>query len=68
MKRAYIAANYPDATLVAGLLEHNDIFAEIRGGEAAGLQWEVPMTSYPEVWVEEKDFEKARELIERGAE
>lgn len=66
MKKVYIAKNPADAHLLKGLLEGENIEAEVRGEFLYGVRGEVPITpdTCPSVWVvDDSDYEKAMELV-----
>ena len=66
MKKVYIAKNPTDAHLLKGLLEGENIEAEVRGEFLYGVRGEVPITpdTCPSVWiVDDSDYDKAMDLI-----
>ena len=66
MKKVYIAKNPADAHLLKGLLEGENIEAEVRGEFLFGVRGEVPITpdTCPSVWVvDEADYDRAMELV-----
>ena len=66
MKKVYIAKNPADAHLLKGLLEGENIEAEVRGEFLYGVRGEVPITpdTCPSVWVmDDSDYDKAMELV-----
>ncbi len=66
MKKVYTATGLADAHLLKGLLEGENIPAEVRGEHLYAIRGEVPMTpdTCPSVWVvDEADFGRAVELL-----
>jgi len=66
LKKVYIAKNPADAHLLKGLLEGENIEAEVRGEFLYGVRGEVPITpdTCPSVWVmDDSDYDKAMELV-----
>jgi len=66
LKKVYIANNPADAHLLKGLLEGENIEAEVRGEFLYGVRGEVPITpdTCPSVWVmDDSDYDKAMELV-----
>ncbi len=66
MKKVYIAKNPADAHLLKGLLEGENIPAEVRGEFLYGVRGEVPITpdTCPSVWVtDDADYDRAMELV-----
>ena len=66
MKKVYIAKNPADAHLLKGLLEGENIEAEVRGEFLYGIRGEVPITpdTCPSVWImDDSNYDKAMELI-----
>ena len=66
MKKIYTAKNPADAHLLKGLLEGENIEAEVRGEFLYGVRGEVPITpdTCPSVWVvDDSDYDKAMELV-----
>lgn len=65
MKRVYIAANLPDAHILAHQLEELGIACHIFNENMQGGLGELPFTHvWPEVWIEdERDENRALELI-----
>ena len=66
MKKVYIAKNPADAHLLKGLLEGENIGAEVRGEFLYGVRGEVPITpdTCPSVWVmDDADYDRAMELV-----
>lgn len=66
MKRVYIAVNLPDAHLVKGILEGENIDAVVQGEYLFNIRGEVPVTpeTSPSVWVvDESDYERALEVL-----
>ena len=66
MKKVYIANNPADAHLLKGLLEGENIEAEVRGEFLYGVRGEVPITpdTCPSVWVmDDADYDRAMDLV-----
>jgi hypothetical protein len=66
LKKVYIAKNPADAHLLKGLLEGENIEAEVRGEFLYGVRGEVPITpdTCPSVWVrDDADYDRAVELV-----
>jgi hypothetical protein len=66
LKKVYTAINPADAHLLKGLLEGEDIEAEVRGEFLYGVRGEVPITpdTCPSVWVmDDADYDRAMELV-----
>ena len=66
MKKVYIAKNFADAHLLKGLLEGENIEAEVRGEFLYGVRGEVPITpdTCPSVWVmDDADYDRAMGLV-----
>ena len=66
MKKVYTAKNLADAHLLKGLLEGENIEAEVRGEFLYGVRGEVPITpdTCPSVWVmDDADYDRAIELV-----
>jgi hypothetical protein len=66
LKKVYTAKNLADAHLLKGLLEGENIEAEVRGEFLYGVRGEVPITpdTCPSVWVmDDADYERAMELV-----
>lgn len=66
LKKIYIAKNPADAHLLKGLLEGENIEAEVRGEFLYGVRGEVPITpdTCPSVWVmDDADYDRAMELV-----
>ena len=66
MKKVYIAKNPADAHLLKGLLEGENIEAEVRGEFLYGVRGEVPITpdTCPSVWVmDDAHYDRAMELV-----
>ena len=66
MKKIYTAKNPADAHLLKGLLEGENIEADVRGGFLYGVRGEVPITpdTCPSVWVmDDADYDRAMELV-----
>jgi hypothetical protein len=66
LKKVYIAKNPADAHLLKGLLEGENIEADVRGEFLYGVRGEVPIAqdTCPSVWViDDADFDRAMELV-----
>ena len=66
MKKVYTAKNPADAHLLKGLLEGENIEAEVRGEFLYGVRGEVPITqdTCPSVWVmDDSDYDRAMKLV-----
>ena len=66
MKKIYTAKNPADAHLLKGLLEGENIEADVRGEFLYGVRGEVPITpdTCPSVWVmDDADYDRAMELV-----
>jgi hypothetical protein len=66
LKKVYIAKNPADAHLLKGLLEGENIEAEVRGEFLYGVRGEVPITpdTCPSVWVmDDAEYDRALELV-----
>ena len=64
MRRVYQAAHLPEAYLVRDRLRAEGIAAEVYNEHAAGALGEIPFThAYPEVWVADADWARARRLL-----
>jgi hypothetical protein len=66
LKKVYTATDPADAHLLKGLLEGENISAEVRGEYLYGIRGHVQMTpdTCPSVWVvENSDFDRAAELV-----
>lgn len=64
MKRVYTAESIVQVTHVRNLLAAEGIGSELRNDRLAGVIGEIPfLETWPEVWVDELDFERAQELI-----
>jgi len=66
LKKVYIAKNPADAHLLKGLLEGENIEAEVRGEFLYGVRGEVPITldTCPSVWVtDDVDYDQAMEIV-----
>jgi hypothetical protein len=66
LKKVYVAKNPADAHLLKGLLEGENIEAEVRGEFLYGVRGEVPITpdTCPSVWVmDDADYDRAMELV-----
>jgi hypothetical protein len=73
LRKVYVAGNPADAHLLKGLLEGEDIPAQVRGEFLYGVRGEIPITpdTCPSVWVlEDSDYERAVGLVAafRGSE
>jgi hypothetical protein len=65
MRRLYIAGNLPEAYLIVYMLEADGILAQVFNENAQGGVGELPFThAYPEVWVEDGAYERAREIVD----
>jgi len=65
MKRVYSAEYLVPVIHVRNLLEAEGIRCELRNERLGGVVGEIPfLETWPELWVAELDFERARELIE----
>jgi hypothetical protein len=66
LRKLYIAKNPADAHLLKGLLEGENIEAEVRGEFLYGVRGEVPITqdTCPSVWVmDNSDYDRAMKLV-----
>jgi len=66
LKKIYTAKNPADAHLLKGLLEGENIEADVRGEFLYGVRGEVPITpdTCPSVWVmDDADYDRAMELV-----
>jgi hypothetical protein len=66
LKKIYTAKNPADAHLLKGLLEGENIEAEVRGEFLYGVRGEVPITpdTCPSVWVmDDATYDRAMELV-----
>lgn len=65
MKRVYTAESLVQVVHIRNLLEAEGIRAELRNERLGGAVGEIPfLEAWPELWVEELDFDRAQELIE----
>ena len=65
MKRVYTAESIVQVTHVRNLLSAEGIRSELRNDRLAGVIGEIPfLETWPELWVGELDYERARELVE----
>ena len=66
MKRVYTAESIVQVTHIHNLLSAEGIRSELRNDRLAGGIGEIPfLETWPELWVEELDYERARELVEQ---
>jgi len=66
MKRVYTAESIVQVTHVRNLLSAEGIRSELRNDRLAGVIGEIPfLETWPELWVGELDYERARELVEQ---
>ena len=64
MRQVYIALHLVDAQIAKDYLQGAGISAVIKGEYLGSGAGELPVDSYPTVWiVDDDEFEKARELI-----
>lgn len=63
MKCAYEAANGVEAHMIANLLEQHSIASRIDGEYLAGAVGELPASGLVRVMVDERQYEKARQII-----
>jgi hypothetical protein len=66
LKKVYIAKNPADAHLLKGLLEGENIEAEVRGEFLYGVRGEVPITpdTCPSVWImDDSEYDRSMELV-----
>jgi hypothetical protein len=66
LKKVYTATDPADAHLLKGLLEGDNIPAEVRGEHLYAMRGHLPITqeTCPSVWIlENGDFERAIELV-----
>jgi hypothetical protein len=66
LKKVYTAKNPADAHLLKGLLEGENIEADVRGEFLYGVRGEVPITpdTCPSVWVmDDADYDRAMEVV-----
>lgn len=68
MRKVYTARDVTDAGLVRGVLETHEIEVEVRGEDLHGARGLIPISAdtAPTLWVEERDFDKAKALIAEG--
>lgn len=66
LKRAYIAAQLIDASIVKGLLESKGLNPVLKGEYAWIARGETPLTqdTAPAIWVPEEELDEAHELID----
>lgn len=65
MKEVYCAADIVDAQMIKDYLEAAGIEAVVQGGLLTGIIGEIPVNTYPTVWVvEDDDYERARRLVD----
>lgn len=66
MRRLYTASNLPEAYLLLHMLESEGIAARVFNENAQGGVGELPFThTYPELWVENYDLDRARGVVEQ---
>lgn len=66
MRRLYTAGNLPEAYLLLHMLETEGIDARVFNENAQGGVGELPFThTYPELWVNDGDIDRARQVVER---
>jgi hypothetical protein len=66
VKRIYTAESIVQVTHVKNLLAAEGIHAQLRNERLGGVIGEIPfLETWPELWVEELDFDRAQELIEQ---
>ncbi len=66
MRRLYTAGHLPEAYLLLHMLESEGIAAQVFNENAQGGVGELPFThTYPELWVEDRDLDRARSVVER---
>jgi cytochrome c556 len=71
MKKVFSRSSVIPCDLAKSVLDAAGVFAVIRhelGSAAAGYSWPVPNNpslpwAWPEVWVSDEDFERAREIL-----
>jgi hypothetical protein len=65
MKRVYTAESLVQVIHVRNLLQAEGIAAELRNERLGGALGEIPfLEAWPELWVDELDFERAQELVQ----
>lgn len=65
MKRVYAAESLVQVMHVRNLLQSEGVLAQLRNERLGGAVGEIPfLEAWPELWVDELDFNRARELIE----
>ncbi len=66
MKRLYTAGNLPEAYLLLHTLKAAGIEARVFNENAQGGVGELPFThTYPELWVEDAEYARARTVVEQ---
>lgn len=66
MKQVYSAESIVQVTHVRNLLEAQGIHCELRNERLSGVIGDIPfLETWPELWVDELDFDRAQELIEQ---
>ena len=66
MKQVYSAESIVQVTHVRNLLEAQGIRCELRNERLSGVIGDIPfLETWPELWVDELDFDRAQELIEQ---
>ncbi|MCA9959293.1 MAG: DUF2007 domain-containing protein [Chloroflexota bacterium] len=65
MLKVYVAAGPVQAHIFQDLLAAEGIEAVIQGEDLFGMRGELPLTNdtLPSIWVNEADYERARELV-----
>ena len=67
MKLVYTHPSIVAVTHIASALERAGISASLRNEYAAGAIGELaPIDAWPELWIEEKDWERAQEVLDRA--
>lgn len=65
MKRVYTAESLVQVVHVRNVLQAEGIRSELRNERLGGAVGEIPfLEAWPELWVDELDLERAKELIE----
>ena len=65
MKQVYLAADIVDAQMACDFLLRVGVDAMVRGELLTAILGEIPVNTYPTVWVmENADFDRARRLID----
>jgi len=66
VKRVYTAESIVQVTHVRNVLAAEGIASELRNDRLVGVIGEIPfLETWPELWVDELDFERAQELVEQ---